>query len=315
MKSLFKIILLALLLSTSIQTNLIAVEEKIIENKEEREKKLDTLSWYNWDNPKEHKVKIDRANAEIYILENEYYLKGPKDTNQYSWWTWGKSDSSDLIIYGTEYSVFIEYEDAGYVKLDDWKDVDAEQWINEMRTTAKTNAEIYKKQNLNYIKSMKWIYKPAVDEENNSANYSYEVTWNNNIRTMESKSIALAKSGYLTFTYVVPIEPDTDLVQHATISKEFANTTIFTEGSKYSDYKSGDKIAAVGIGGLVAGSLGVKALAKAGILAKFLPFLAKFWWIILAPIVAIFGFARKGSSSDVATTDDEGKPRRRKRKK
>jgi len=314
LKNFFKIILLALLLSTSFQASSIAVEEKIIENKEEREKKLDTLTWYNFDNPKEHKVKIDRANAEIYILENEYYLKS-NDVNQYAWWLWGKPEPSDLIIFGTGYTAYVEYQDDGYVKLDDWKDVDSEQWINQMRATAKENAEIFKKQNLDYAKSMKWIYKPTVDEENNSASYSYEVTWNKNEKSMESKSIVLGKSGYLTFTYVVKIEPDTDLLQHATISKEFANTTVFTEGSKYSDYKSGDKIAAVGIGGLVAGTLGVKALAKVGILAKFLPFLAKFWWIILAPLVALFGFAKKGSSSDVATTDTEKKPRRRKRKK
>ena len=46
-------------------------------------------------------------------------------------------------------------------------------------------------------------------------------------------------------------------------------------------------MAAVGIGGLVAGSLGVKALAKAGILAKFMPFLLKFGWILLAPLFFI----------------------------
>ena len=315
MKSLFKIILLALLLSTSFQTNIVAVEEKKIENEDERLKKLATLNWYNWENPKEHKVKIDRANAELYILENEYYLKGPKDTNQYSWWKWGKADTSDLMLFGNGFSMYIEFEDAGYVKLDDWKDVDTEQWINQMRATAKKNAVIFKEQNLQYVKDINWIYKPTFDDENNSASYSYEVIWDDDVKTMESKSIVLGKSGYLTFIYVVAIEPDTDLVNHAKISKEFANTTTFYEGSKYSDYKSGDKIAAVGIGGLVAGTLGVKALAKAGILAKFLPFLAKFWWKILAPIVAIFGFARKGSSSDVATTDDEGKPRRRKRKK
>ena len=84
---------------------------------------------------------------------------------------------------------------------------------------------------------------------------------------------------------------------------------------KYKDYKTGDKVAAVGIGGLVAGTLGVKALAKAGILAKFLPLLAKFWWIIIAPIVAIFGFAAKNDSSEVSRVDEENKTRRRKRKK
>ena len=88
---------------------------------------------------------------------------------------------------------------------------------------------------------------------------------------------------------------------------EFANTVTFKEGFKHSDYKSGDKVAALGIGGLVAGTLGVKALAKAGILAKFLPLLAKFWWIIIAPIVAFFGFLGKNDSSKVL--------RRRKRRK
>ena len=88
-----------------------------------------------------------------------------------------------------------------------------------------------------------------------------------------------------------------------------------TDGSKYSDYKPGDKVAAIGIGGLVAGTLGVKALGKVGILAKFLPFLAKFWWIILAPIVAIIGFAKKRSSSADTSTPSGSTPRRRKKKK
>jgi len=48
---------------------------------------------------------------------------------------------------------------------------------------------------------------------------------------------------------------------------------------------------------LVAGTLGVKALAKVGILAKFLPFLMKFWWIIIAPIAAIIGMSNKKKTS------------------
>ena len=88
---------------------------------------------------------------------------------------------------------------------------------------------------------------------------------------------------------------------------EFARSIVFKEGFKHSDYKSGDKVAVMGIGGLVAGTLGVKALVKTGILAKFLPLLAKFWWIIIAPIVAFFGFLGKNDSSKVS--------RRRKRRK
>ena len=92
---------------------------------------------------------------------------------------------------------------------------------------------------------------------------------------------------------------------------DFANTISFKEGFKHLDYKSGDKVAAIGIGGLVAGTLGVKALAKAGIIAKFLPFLIKFWWIILAPIVAIFGMFFNKSIDNAPT---KKKIRRRKKK-
>ena len=78
---------------------------------------------------------------------------------------------------------------------------------------------------------------------------------------------------------------------------EFANSIQFEEGYRYADYKSGDKTAAVGIGGLVAGTLGVKALAKAGVLTKLLAFAVKFWWILLAPLVLLGGLFNKKSSS------------------
>ena len=110
--------------------------------------------------------------------------------------------------------------------------------------------------------------------------------------------------------FVKKIFPDTtnaEMKEFANFAKEFTADVIYKDGSKHTDYKSGDRIAALGIGGLVAGTLGVKVLAKAGILAKFLPLLAKFWWIIIAPIVAFFGFLGKNDSSEVS--------RRRKRRK
>ena len=93
----------------------------------------------------------------------------------------------------------------------------------------------------------------------------------------------------------------------------FADTIKFREGYRYSDYKSGDKTAAVGIGGLVAGSLGVKALAKAGVMAKLLGFAVKFWWVILAPIVAFFTFLNK-KNAPVKTRSVKTEPIIKKRK-
>ena len=84
---------------------------------------------------------------------------------------------------------------------------------------------------------------------------------------------------------------------------------LFFDGYKHADYKPGDRIAAVGVGGLVAGSLGVKALAKTGILAKLL----KFWWILLAPL-AFLGKFLSGKESSPNTSSPSVKRRRRKNK-
>ena len=86
--------------------------------------------------------------------------------------------------------------------------------------------------------------------------------------------------------------------------------------SKHTDYKSGDKVAAVGIGGLVAGTLGVKALAKAGAFAKLLPLLLKFGWILLIPL-AFVGKLFGGKSQRSGSSDKkiETKPKRTRKKK
>ena len=107
------------------------------------------------------------------------------------------------------------------------------------------------------------------------------------------KYLILVKKGYLESAFVVEYKKDIDLKYESDFSKDFVNGVIFEDGFRHSDYKPGDKIAAVGIGSLVAGSLGVKALAKTGILVK----LAKFWWILLAPLVLLGGLFNKKSTS------------------
>lgn len=56
----------------------------------------------------------------------------------------------------------------------------------------------------------------------------------------------------------------------------------FTEGNRYADFKPGiDKVAAVGIGGLIAG----KVIAKTGLLVTLLLVFKKAWFLIFIPIV------------------------------
>ena len=69
----------------------------------------------------------------------------------------------------------------------------------------------------------------------------------------------------------------------------------FNATKEYKDWKSGDKVAAAGIGALLATTLCIKAL-KPGIIAAGLLFLKKFWFIIFLPFIWL-GNLFKGSGN------------------
>ena len=301
--NLYKTVILTLILVFNFSFQSFAVEKFLFSkdlSQEERNKKLDTLTWYNWDNPKNHTTLLKKPNAEIYILENEYYLKGTKDINQYSWWIFGHEDiESDLIVFSGNQTIFLNYVDDGYVTIDDWKSINPENLIEEMRQIQNSWKDQLKKAGKNYVEELNWVYKPTFDQEKNAIYVSYEGSWNGKkgkYKTMQTNSIVLGRKGHLKLAFVTSINNETtkiDLQKIANLAKDFTDGIDFLEGSKHADYKSGDKVAALGVGGLVAGTLGVKALSKVGFLAKITPFLIKFWWIILAPILAMVGIFNK----------------------
>ena len=306
-KNLHKTLIIALILVFNFSFQSFAVEKFMLSkdlSQEERDKKLDTLTWYNWDTSKNHKTLLKKPNAEIYILESEYYLKGTKDINQYSWWVFGEEDiQSNLIIFSGDQTIYVRYKDEGYVTIDDWKSIKPENLIAEMRQAQEAWKDQLKEEGRNYVEELNWVYKPTFDEEKNAVYVSYEGSWNGKkgrYKSMQTNSIVLGRNGYLDLSFVTSITNETtkvELQQIANLAKDFTDGIDFLDGSKHADYKSGDKVAALGIGSLVAGTLGVKALAKVGLLAKIAPFLLKFWWIIFAPIAAIIGMSNKKKPS------------------
>ena len=250
---------------------------------------MSELNWKNYDNPKDQRIILPIGNASVFIIESEYYLDNQKDINQFSWWLFGYAAGSDQIahIRGIDYSIYVDFVDNGYVQIDDWKTVDPNILINELRNIAKSNEEYFKKNNLNYAVAIDWIFEPELNLDTNVVSYSYKVKWNTGNFTMEAKTIKLGKKGYFESAYIADYNDKLDLASVADNSKAFADTINFDEGYRYADYKSGDKVAAVGIGSLVAGTLGVKALAKAGVFAKFIPMLLKFGWLLLIPLAFV----------------------------
>ena len=277
--------------------------EKTNNTQSDKSKKFYELNWYNLDDPKNHYTEIPGSNSTVNILETEIYLKGQKDIDEYSNLLFGDGASQNKMLILDEqdfqYSIYVDYINDGYVSLDDWKDINSEELLTEMKNTAKED-----------VMNIQWVIKPKISS-NNHITYSYKVLWKDKTKTVETLILALGKKGYNNINFVTKLADDFSANDLEKMALEFANSIKFKEGFRYSDYKQGDKLAAVGIGGLIAGTLGIKALAKVGILAKFLPFLAKFWWIIFAPIVAIFGLFGNKDKEDAPIKKKRTRPKKK----
>ena len=287
-------------------TNLHAIEKKQIVDDAEWGKKIDTLKWYNEENSKDHTIKIPSSNANIYIYNGETYLLG-QDIEQYNWWAYGKYNN-DLVlkVFGNEYGYIINKPiNDGYTKVEDWSDVSPEELIQGLRDANKNEGD-----GLSYAKEVQWIYKPSLDKEKNLVNYSYKVVWSDDSISMESKNIILGRGGHIDQIFVFSDLSDTKV--NADRAKAASSDTTFDAGFSYKDFKAGDKIAAVGIGALVATSLGVKVLKGAKATGGILLLLKKFWWVILAPL-AFIGTLFGGG--DKEQTEENSQPVRRRKKK
>ena len=306
----FAYVICFLFLIIFIPTNLLALEKKQITDDAIWKQKISTLNFINYEKGKNHNLTIPNSNAQMNILENEYYLLN-EDVRQYAWWAFGHDTENNTMIIGPDYVIYMYYNDDGYVKIDDWEKVNPTDLIEQMR---KANQKI--DDTKTYAKEINWIYKPALDRTNNIVSYSYGVLWSDGNKSMETKNLILGKAGYLSQTFV--FEELSNPKENSEYALDTAKFVKFNEGYTYQNFTSGDKIAAVGIGALVAGSLGVKAMKSAGSVAAatggLLLFLKKFWWILLAPLAFLGKFFNSGDKKGEEEVSSENSKRRKVKK-
>ena len=264
----------------------LAIDLKIPKTDEEWNKAMDSLNWKEGPSL----VNYNEANSKINISSNFSILE-KEDAHQILYWLNGTNfDYVDVyaINKSNEQYMFF-YTDSGYVKTDDWTDVDPDQFIKEIRENYKTSNDTRKKNGQPTILNVSWKKKPYLDGVYNSVYYALNVDWSDNKSSAEGTAIILGKEGYTTASYVAG-----DNGYQEQMLLNLSKIHKFNATKEYKDWKSGDKVAAVGIGALLATTLGVKAL-KPGIIAAGLLLLKKFWFIIFLPFIWL-GKLFKGSS-------------------
>lgn len=182
------------------------------------------------------------------------------------------------------YAVTISFSEEGYVKDDDAKSLDYDDLLKEMQEDTKEGNAERTKEGYPTIELVGWASKPFYDETSKKLHWAKNIKFSDSpINTLNYNIRMLGRKGVLVLNIISDI--DKLEVVNKDIPVILASTS-FKEGEKYSDFNPGlDKVAAYGIGGLIAG----KVLAKAGFFALIL----KFWKVIAVGAVAAFAAVRK----------------------
>lgn len=276
-----------------------AAEQQVQLSAEEKEYIVWAQKFVSSLNYQKGEIQLPGGVAKLKVPENFYYLS-PADTERVLTEAWGNPAGSETLgmlfpdgltpLDRGAWGVTIEYSEDGYVDDSDAKDIDYAEMLSDMQDETRAENEDRVAAGYEAIDLVGWAAQPFYDEMSHKLHWAQELkfgeaeenTLNYNIRV-------LGRKGYLRLNFIADMEQLPEIEQNLESVLAMAE---FNDGYRYDQFDPEyDKMAAYGIGGLVAG----KVLAKTGFLAVALIFLKKFGVYIFFGLAFLVGklFKRK----------------------
>ena len=170
----------------------------------------------------------------------------------------------------------VTFDEDGYVSDEEANKINYSELLTSMKDSTSQASEERVKAGFGAIKLIGWASTPYYDQAAHKLHWAKELEFGGNANhTLNYDVRALGRRGVLKINFVADLN-QLDAIK--SVIPAVMSMPEFEAGSRYQDYIPGtDKVAAYGIGGLIAGKL----LAKAGMLAVALAFLKKGWIIVL----------------------------------
>jgi uncharacterized membrane-anchored protein len=186
------------------------------------------------------------------------------------------------------WGVVITYIEDGFVKDDEAASINYDELLKEMQEGTREESKERVKQGYDAIELIGWAAPPRYDQAAHKLYWAKELSVvGASEHTLNYDIRALGRRGVLSLNAIASMS------QLQTIEKDMRQVLAFVEfdeGHRYGDYVAGvDKVAAYGIGGLIAGKLA----AKAGLFKLLLVFAAKFWKLLIIAAVPLGVLAKK----------------------
>ncbi len=243
-------------------------------------------------------IKLKDGMATLKVPQNFRYLD-PEQTETVLVKLWGNPPREEktlgmlfpaegLVTDEGSWGVVITYDEDGYVKDDEAASIKYDELLKEMQEGTREASKERTKQGYEAIELIGWAAPPHYDSAAHKLYWAKELNFGGDPEhTLNYDIRALGRRGVLSFNAVA------SMGQLQAIEKDMRdvlNFVEFNEGHRYGDYVAGvDKIAAYGIGALIAGKLALKA----GLFKLILLSAAKFWKLLILAAVPIGALIKK----------------------
>ena len=253
-------------------------------------------------------IAIAPAHAHL-ALRPGYAFLGPQDAQRVLNQLWGNPPDHDVLgmvlpstdphvlLDPKQWAVVVTYVDDGYVSDADASSIDYDDILADMQKATRDENPERRKQGYPDVELIGWAEPPHYDAISHKLYWARDLVFSQNGHSVHSLNYdirVLGRKGYLSLNAVAPKD---QLAQVRADMPEVLAMTEFDAGQRYTDYDDRtDKLAAYGIGALVAGGIAAKAglFAKLGVL---LLAMKKFVVVIIAAIAGLFRklFRRKSA--------------------
>ena len=253
---------------------------------------------------KRGKIVLPGGMATLNVPENFRYLS-PEQADRILVDAWGNPPGTKTLgmLFPSEVSplseegwgVVITFQEDGYVKDDEAGQINYTELLQQMKeATAEENKE-RQKQGYEAINLVGWAASPHYDQATHKLYWAKELNFAGApANTLNYDIRMLGRRGVLSFNAVAGMN---QLGAIENDMKEVLGFAEFNAGHRYTDFSSGtDKIAAYGIGALIAG----KVAAKVGLFKLLLGFILAGKKLIFLALIPVAAFVKKlfGKKSD-----------------
>ena len=255
---------------------------------------------------------VDLAGHQVRLtVPEDYYYLSKADARRVLEEAWGnpEDDSTLGMIFPAGVSpldegaigVNLTYDADGYVSDADANEIDYDDLLDQMQRGTREENDWRYENGYGAIELVGWAERPDYDAE------AHEMVWAKHLRflpypdgltdeemtayasdTLNYNVRELGRKGVFNANFIASID---QLEEVREAAPDVLAMIAYKEGYRYDDYREGDKVAAYGIAGMVAG--GGLLAKKAGLIGVLVLVLKKFGVFILAGAAALFGTVRK----------------------